>query len=97
MNGGKQFRSNLLGTAELTDWLLDTPSLAGASEAQGEVTRMQTPRAGQGPRSPARVSLPLLSPVAAGHVALPEPAGTLWSSQRRPCLVVSAHPAALLC
>ncbi|XP_017908900.1 PREDICTED: synaptojanin-2 isoform X1 [Capra hircus] len=27
VNGGKQFRSNLLGTAELADWLLDTPSL----------------------------------------------------------------------
>nr|XP_005900465.1 PREDICTED: synaptojanin-2 [Bos mutus] len=27
VNGGKQFRSNLLGTAELADWLLDAPSL----------------------------------------------------------------------
>ncbi|KAM5326713.1 synaptojanin-2 isoform 2-T2 [Glossophaga mutica] len=25
VNGGKQFRSNLLGTAELADWLLDAP------------------------------------------------------------------------
>ncbi|XP_075410444.1 synaptojanin-2 isoform X2 [Tenrec ecaudatus] len=31
VNGGKQFRSNLLGTAELTDWLLDSPQLAGAA------------------------------------------------------------------
>ncbi|OWK01989.1 hypothetical protein Celaphus_00019135 [Cervus elaphus hippelaphus] len=27
VNGGKQFKSNLLGTAELADWLLDAPSL----------------------------------------------------------------------
>lgn len=36
VNGGKQFRSNLLGTAELTDWLLDSPQLSGAAESQGE-------------------------------------------------------------
>uniref|UniRef100_A0A452SQD9 phosphoinositide 5-phosphatase n=1 Tax=Ursus americanus TaxID=9643 RepID=A0A452SQD9_URSAM len=28
VNGGKQFRSKLLGTAELADWLLDSPKLA---------------------------------------------------------------------
>ncbi|KAG8522416.1 Synaptojanin-2 [Galemys pyrenaicus] len=33
VNGGKQFRSNLLCTAELTDWLLDSPQLSGAVEA----------------------------------------------------------------
>uniref|UniRef100_A0A8C2V1A8 Synaptojanin-2 n=2 Tax=Chinchilla lanigera TaxID=34839 RepID=A0A8C2V1A8_CHILA len=32
VNGGKQFRSNLLGTAELTDWLLDAPRLSGAMD-----------------------------------------------------------------
>jgi phosphatidylinositol-bisphosphatase len=36
VNGGKQFRSNLLGTAELTDWLLDAPQLSGAADFQGE-------------------------------------------------------------
>ena len=36
VNGGKQFRSNLLGTAELADWLLDSPRLSGATEPQGE-------------------------------------------------------------
>lgn len=36
VNGGKQFRSNLLGTAELTDWLLDAPQLSGAADWQGE-------------------------------------------------------------
>lgn len=30
VNGGKQLRSNLLGTAELADWLLDAPRLSGA-------------------------------------------------------------------
>ncbi|KAM7135300.1 synaptojanin-2 isoform 4-T4 [Molossus nigricans] len=30
VNGGKQFRSNLLGTAELADWLLDSPRRSGA-------------------------------------------------------------------
>nr|KAF6463282.1 synaptojanin 2 [Molossus molossus] len=30
VNGGKQFRSNLLGTAELADWLLDSPRPSGA-------------------------------------------------------------------
>ncbi|XP_044531407.1 synaptojanin-2 [Gracilinanus agilis] len=34
VNGGKQFRSNLLGTGELTDWLLDSPKLSGATEFQ---------------------------------------------------------------
>ncbi|XP_069463973.1 synaptojanin-2 [Ambystoma mexicanum] len=32
VNGGKQFRSNILSTGELTDWLLDSPKLSGASE-----------------------------------------------------------------
>lgn len=36
VNGGKQFRTNLLGTAELTDWLLDAPRLSGAVDSQGE-------------------------------------------------------------
>ncbi|XP_052606847.1 synaptojanin-2 isoform X2 [Peromyscus californicus insignis] len=36
VNGGKQFRSNLLGTAELTDWLLDAPQLSGAVDSQGD-------------------------------------------------------------
>lgn len=36
VNGGKQFRSNLLGTAELADWLLDSPRLSGVAEPQGE-------------------------------------------------------------
>ncbi|XP_055289054.1 synaptojanin-2 isoform X2 [Moschus berezovskii] len=31
VNGGKQFRSRLLGTAELADWLLDAPSLRQAA------------------------------------------------------------------
>ncbi|XP_036079096.1 synaptojanin-2 isoform X4 [Rousettus aegyptiacus] len=34
VNGGKQFRTNLLGTAELADWLLDSPGLAGVVEPQ---------------------------------------------------------------
>ncbi|KAH0519989.1 Synaptojanin-2 [Microtus ochrogaster] len=36
VNGGKQFRTNLLGTAELTDWLLDAPRLSGAVDSQGD-------------------------------------------------------------
>ncbi|XP_077911982.1 synaptojanin-2 [Halichoerus grypus] len=36
VNGGKQFRSNLLGTAELADWLLDSPKLAGLTGPQDE-------------------------------------------------------------
>ncbi|XP_068926416.1 synaptojanin-2 isoform X2 [Petaurus breviceps papuanus] len=36
VNGGKQFRSNLLGTGELTDWLLDSPKLSGATEFQDD-------------------------------------------------------------
>ncbi|XP_021491383.1 synaptojanin-2 isoform X2 [Meriones unguiculatus] len=36
VNGGKQFRSNLLGTAELTDWLLDGPQLSGAVDSQDD-------------------------------------------------------------
>ncbi|XP_032341145.1 synaptojanin-2 isoform X2 [Camelus ferus] len=36
VNGGKQFRSNLLGTAELADWLLDAPTLSGVTECQDE-------------------------------------------------------------
>lgn len=39
VNGGKQFRTNLLGTAELADWLLDSPGLAGVVEPQGECGR----------------------------------------------------------
>lgn len=39
VNGGKQFRSNLLGTAELADWLLDSPGLAGVTDPQGECGR----------------------------------------------------------
>lgn len=36
VNGGKQFKSNILGTSELTDWLLDSPKLSGVSEFQGK-------------------------------------------------------------
>ncbi|XP_008837699.1 synaptojanin-2 isoform X1 [Nannospalax galili] len=36
VNGGKQFRSNLLGTAELTDWLLDAPQLSEAVDSQDD-------------------------------------------------------------
>ncbi|KAM9233292.1 synaptojanin-2 isoform 1-T1 [Dugong dugon] len=36
VNGGKQFRSNLLGTGELTDWLLDSPKLSGVAEFQDD-------------------------------------------------------------
>ncbi|XP_005003189.1 synaptojanin-2 isoform X3 [Cavia porcellus] len=36
VNGGKQFRSNLLGTAELTDWLLDAPRLSGAVDSEDD-------------------------------------------------------------
>ncbi|XP_052025184.1 synaptojanin-2 isoform X2 [Apodemus sylvaticus] len=36
VNGGKQFRSNLLGTAELADWLLDAPQLSGAVDSQDD-------------------------------------------------------------
>ena len=36
VNGGKQFRSNLLGTAELADWLLDAPSLCRVAGPPGE-------------------------------------------------------------
>lgn len=36
VNGGKQFRSNLLGAAELADWLLDAPRLPGVDGPQGE-------------------------------------------------------------
>lgn len=36
VNGGKQFRSNLLGTAELADWLLDSPTRSGLPGSQGE-------------------------------------------------------------
>ncbi|XP_069866485.1 synaptojanin-2 isoform X4 [Dipodomys merriami] len=38
VNGGKQFRSNLLGTAELADWLLDAPQLLGAVDSQDDST-----------------------------------------------------------
>nr|XP_036881864.1 synaptojanin-2 [Manis javanica] len=33
VNGGKQFRSNLLGTTELADWLLDSPTLSSVAES----------------------------------------------------------------
>ncbi|XP_058145601.1 LOW QUALITY PROTEIN: synaptojanin-2 [Dasypus novemcinctus] len=36
VNGGKQFRSHLLGTGELTDWLLDSPRLSGVAECQDD-------------------------------------------------------------
>ncbi|PNI35465.1 SYNJ2 isoform 5 [Pan troglodytes] len=36
VNGGKQFRSNVLRTAELTDWLLDSPQLSGATDSQDD-------------------------------------------------------------
>ncbi|XP_029452532.1 synaptojanin-2 isoform X2 [Rhinatrema bivittatum] len=36
VNGGKQFRSNVLGTGELTDWLLDSPQLSGVAEFQDD-------------------------------------------------------------
>ncbi|XP_044277958.1 synaptojanin-2 isoform X1 [Varanus komodoensis] len=36
VNGGKQFKSNILGTSELTDWLLDSPKLSGVSEFQDD-------------------------------------------------------------
>ncbi|NXC18096.1 SYNJ2 protein, partial [Corythaeola cristata] len=36
VNGGKQFRSNILSTSELTDWLLDSPKLSGVSEFQAD-------------------------------------------------------------
>ncbi|XP_054578423.1 synaptojanin-2 isoform X2 [Eptesicus fuscus] len=35
VNGGKQFRSNLLGTAELAEWLLDSPGLSGPEPRDG--------------------------------------------------------------
>ncbi|XP_077204851.1 synaptojanin-2 isoform X1 [Paroedura picta] len=36
VNGGKQFKSHILGTSELTDWLLDSPKLSGVSEFQDD-------------------------------------------------------------
>lgn len=41
VNGGKQFRSNILGTSELTDWLLDSPKLSGVSEFQGKTSQSE--------------------------------------------------------
>lgn len=41
VNGGKQFRSNILGTSELTDWLLDSPKLSGVSEFQGKASESE--------------------------------------------------------
>ncbi|KAK1337904.1 hypothetical protein QTO34_001005 [Cnephaeus nilssonii] len=35
VNGGKQFRSNLLGTAELAEWLLDSPRLSDPEPQDG--------------------------------------------------------------
>nr|XP_006007959.1 PREDICTED: synaptojanin-2 [Latimeria chalumnae] len=32
VNGGKQFKSNVLSTSELTDWLLDSPKLSGVED-----------------------------------------------------------------
>lgn len=43
VNGGKQFRSNLLGTAELAEWLLDVPVLEGGPESQGESLQFLIP------------------------------------------------------
>ncbi|KAM5165652.1 synaptojanin-2 [Mantella aurantiaca] len=36
VNGGKQFRSNILSTSELTDWLLDAPKLSGLPDFQND-------------------------------------------------------------
>ncbi|XP_075059511.1 synaptojanin-2 isoform X2 [Mixophyes fleayi] len=36
VNGGKQFRSNILSASELTDWLLDAPKLSGIPDFQGD-------------------------------------------------------------
>nr|DBA26938.1 TPA: hypothetical protein GDO54_011129 [Pyxicephalus adspersus] len=36
VNGGKQFRSNILSSSELTDWLLDAPKLSGLPDFQDE-------------------------------------------------------------
>ncbi|XP_018422687.1 PREDICTED: synaptojanin-2 [Nanorana parkeri] len=36
VNGGKQFRSNILSTSELTDWLLDAPKLSGLPDFQDD-------------------------------------------------------------
>ncbi|XP_069810699.1 synaptojanin-2 [Dendropsophus ebraccatus] len=36
VNGGKQFRSNVLSTSELTDWLLDAPKLSGLPDFQDD-------------------------------------------------------------
>lgn len=44
VNGGKQFRSNILGTSELTDWLLDSPKLSGVSEFQGKTSESKCAR-----------------------------------------------------
>lgn len=44
VNGGKQFRSNILGTSELTDWLLDSPKLSGVSEFQGKTSQSKSVR-----------------------------------------------------
>lgn len=55
VNGGKQFRSNLLGTAELADWLLDAPSLCRVTGPPGECSRVRVtgvdpPRRGPRPQ-----------------------------------------------
>ncbi|OCT79994.1 synaptojanin-2-like isoform X2 [Xenopus laevis] len=34
VNGGKQFRSKILSTSELTDWLLDSPKISGTPDFQ---------------------------------------------------------------
>ncbi|KAE8601793.1 hypothetical protein XENTR_v10013798 [Xenopus tropicalis] len=36
VNGGKQFRSKILSTSELTDWLLDSPKLSGTPDFQDD-------------------------------------------------------------
>ncbi|XP_075453108.1 synaptojanin-2 isoform X2 [Ascaphus truei] len=36
VNGGKQFRSNILSCSELTDWLLDSPKLSGLPDFQDD-------------------------------------------------------------
>lgn len=53
VNGGKQFRSNLLGTAELAEWLLDAPVASGVSGSQGECGRDRA--TGADPRPPSRL------------------------------------------
>ena len=55
VNGGKQFRSNLLGTAELAGWLLDAPMFSGVSGSQGERGRDRVTGADPWPRPPSHL------------------------------------------